>query len=107
MYHQLYFEHPFCPVFMHTFCHKVFETRHGVSMADRKRDPIPDTVSEKARYPWNFLRLIGMRTIRQSADEREDREGVYNGRRSAKYGGAEHSSFLPVLLSVLGCRLTY
>ena len=79
------------------------------STADRKREPIPDdrTVSEKARYPWNFLRLVGMRTIHESADDRGDREGVYNGRRSAKYRGTEHSSFLPVLLNVLGCRLTF
>ena len=30
---------------------------------------------DNARCPWNFLRLIGMRNIRVSAEERRVREG--------------------------------
>ena len=33
---------------------------------------------DNARCPWNFLRLIGMRNIWVSAEERRVREGVYN-----------------------------
>ena len=56
---------------------------------NESRFPMTRPVEEKARYPRSFLRLIGIREIRDSADEGRDGEGVYQSRRSARCGGAE------------------
>ena len=54
-----------------------------LSMADRKWKPIPDDRANIRHFrhggcPSIFLRLSGMRKVRESADERRDREGVYS-----------------------------
>ena len=74
------------------------------SMADRECEPIRDdrAVSEKACYPgtscvWSECKQY----LNQQMSGESGRECT------TEYGGAEHSSFLPVLLNVLGCRLTY
>ena len=55
------------------------ETGEGLSMADKKREPTAYGKANlrKARELWTILRLIGMRKIRESADERRDRNGVH------------------------------
>ena len=61
-----------------------FKGGKRLSMSHREKKIVPDgkTNEKKAHWPWNLLRLFGIRKMRVSAEERRVRDGLYSSRRS-------------------------